>query len=55
MKQAPSGRTSQSIFAGYENKNMKQWIATLTKHLDQANDAFVLSTSAEISLEGSAH
>jgi len=40
-KEAPGGRTCQAIFAGYDNKNMKQWIATLRKHQDQElNKAF---------------
>jgi len=33
--EAPSGRTLQAIFSGYDNKNMKQWISTLRKHMDQ--------------------
>jgi hypothetical protein len=33
--EAPSGRTFQAIFSGYDNKNMKQWIATMRKHQDQ--------------------
>lgn len=41
-KEAPSGRTFQAIFSGYDNKNMKQWIATLRKHLDQElNEPFL--------------
>jgi len=34
-KEAPGGRTLQAIFSGYDNKNMKQWISTLRKHMDQ--------------------
>jgi len=34
-KETPSGRTCQAIFAGYDKKNMEQWIATLRKHQDQ--------------------
>jgi len=44
-KEAPSGRTLQAIFVGYDNKNMKQWIATLRKHLDQMTSEFTLSSS----------
>jgi len=41
-KEAPSGRTFQAIFSGYDNKNMKQWISTLRKHMDQVASSLTL-------------